>query len=52
MSQNPKPMVLVILDGWGYSEITEGNAIEHANKPVWDRLWQECPHTLIRGSGA
>ncbi|MDY6980526.1 MAG: 2,3-bisphosphoglycerate-independent phosphoglycerate mutase, partial [Pseudomonadota bacterium] len=39
-------------DGWGYSEITEGNAIEHANKPVWDRLWQECPHTLIRGSGA
>ncbi len=52
MSQNPKPMVLVILDGWGYSEISEGNAIEHANKPVWDRLWQECPHTLIRGSGA
>ncbi|MDZ7661456.1 2,3-bisphosphoglycerate-independent phosphoglycerate mutase [Thiohalophilus sp.] len=52
MSQNPKPMLLVILDGWGYSEITEGNAIEHADKPVWDRLWGECPHTLIRGSGA
>ncbi|MFO8025064.1 2,3-bisphosphoglycerate-independent phosphoglycerate mutase [Thiohalophilus sp.] len=52
MSQNPKPMVLVILDGWGYSEILEGNAIAHANKPVWNRLWQECPHTLIRGSGA
>lgn len=52
MSQNPKPMLLVILDGWGYSETTEGNAIAHADKPVWDRLWQECPHTLIRGSGA
>lgn len=52
MSQNFKPMVLVILDGWGYSETREGNAIAHATKPVWDRLWNEYPHTLIRGSGA
>ncbi len=52
MAQNFKPMVLVILDGWGYSETREGNAIAHATKPVWNRLWNEYPHTLIRGSGA
>ncbi len=45
-------MVLVILDGWGYSESTEHNAIAAANKPSWDRLWSNYPHTLIRGSGA
>lgn len=47
-----RPMVLVILDGWGYSEITQHNAIAAAKKPVWDRLWKEFPHTLIRTSGA
>lgn len=52
MSLNIKPIVLVILDGWGYSEETEGNAINAAHKPVWDRLWATYPHTLIRGSGA
>jgi 2,3-bisphosphoglycerate-independent phosphoglycerate mutase len=45
-------MVLIILDGWGYSEKTEFNAIHAANKPVWDRLWEQYPHTLIRTSGA
>jgi 2,3-bisphosphoglycerate-independent phosphoglycerate mutase len=45
-------MLLVILDGWGYSEKSEYNAIYAANKPVWDRLWSQCPHTLIRTSGA
>jgi 2,3-bisphosphoglycerate-independent phosphoglycerate mutase len=45
-------MVLVILDGWGYSETTEYNAIASGNTPVWDRLWSEYPHTLIRTSGA
>ncbi len=52
MSGRPKPMLLVILDGWGYSEKTEYNAIHAANKPVWDRLWSAYPHTLIRTSGA
>ena len=52
MSLNAKPMLLVILDGWGYSEETEGNAIAHAHKPVWEKLWNTYPHTLIRGSGA
>ncbi len=45
-------MVLLILDGWGYSETPQHNAIAAANKPVWDRLWNNHPHTLIRTSGA
>lgn len=40
------------MDGWGYSEDPEGNAILAANIPNWDRLWHDYPHTLIRGSGA
>jgi len=45
------PLVLVVLDGWGYREDTEDNAIANARTPVWDRLWREAPHTLISGSG-
>lgn len=46
-----KSTVLIILDGWGYSEIKEHNAIYSANTPTWDKLWDSCPHTLIQGSG-
>ena len=46
-----KPVVLIILDGWGYREVPEDNAIYHADTPTWDRLWAEAPHTLISGSG-
>jgi 2,3-bisphosphoglycerate-independent phosphoglycerate mutase len=52
MSAPPKPVVLIILDGWGHSEDPELNAIAAARKPVWDRLWQQYPHSLIRTSGA
>jgi 2,3-bisphosphoglycerate-independent phosphoglycerate mutase len=52
MSERPKPVVLIILDGWGYSEETESNAIALARTPVWDRLWHEYPHTLINTAGA
>ena len=52
MSVHARPIVLVILDGWGYSESTEYNAIAAAKKPNWDRMWNSYPHTLIRGSGA
>ena len=51
MSLQKKPLVLIILDGWGYSEKTESNAILAANTPVMDRLWKEYPSTLISGSG-
>ncbi|OOZ37170.1 2,3-bisphosphoglycerate-independent phosphoglycerate mutase [Solemya velesiana gill symbiont] len=52
MSASAKPAVLIILDGWGYSEADESNAIKMARTPVWDRMWKELPHTLIRTSGA
>lgn len=52
MSLNLKPIVLVILDGFGHSEEIEGNAIAAAHKPTWDKLWEENPHTYIKGSGA
>jgi 2,3-bisphosphoglycerate-independent phosphoglycerate mutase len=52
MSKIPKPVTLIILDGWGYREDPQDNAILAANTPVWDKLWAENPHTLIRGSGA
>lgn len=45
------PVVLVILDGWGYREDTDGNAIAAANTPVMDSLWAAYPKTLIRTSG-
>lgn len=52
MHSRPKPMVLLILDGWGYSENTYFNAIDAARKPTWERLWSQYPHSLIRTSGA
>ncbi len=47
-----KPVVLLILDGWGAREAADDNAIYGAQTPVWDRLWQRYPHTLIGTSGA
>ena len=47
----PKPLILVILDGWGYSPKTEANAIALARKPTYDRLLRENPNTLIHTSG-
>jgi 2,3-bisphosphoglycerate-independent phosphoglycerate mutase len=46
-----KPLVLLILDGWGYREDPADNAILQADTPVMDRLWQQYPHSLISGSG-
>ncbi|RVU40291.1 2,3-bisphosphoglycerate-independent phosphoglycerate mutase [Rheinheimera riviphila] len=51
MTKPGKPLVLLILDGWGYREDPADNAILQANTPVMDRLWQQCPHSLISGSG-
>jgi len=50
-THRPRPITLIILDGWGYREDTEANAIAAANKPNWDHLWKTCPHTLLSGSG-
>lgn len=52
MTKRPAPIMTIVLDGWGYSEDPESNAIFHAKTPVWDALWKHYPHTLIKGSGA
>jgi len=52
MSHPHRPLALIILDGWGYSEDPKHNAIHAAKTPVWDHLWQDYPHTLISASGA
>ena len=44
-------VVLVVLDGWGYRPEREGNAIELASTPVWHRLWNSSPRTLLDASG-
>jgi 2,3-bisphosphoglycerate-independent phosphoglycerate mutase len=45
-----RPVVLIILDGFGYREAAPDNAISLARKPVWDALWRDCPHGLIDAS--
>ncbi|NES69343.1 MAG: 2,3-bisphosphoglycerate-independent phosphoglycerate mutase, partial [Okeania sp. SIO2D1] len=45
------PVVLIILDGWGYREEKEGNAIAVGETPIIDSLWQAYPRTSIQASG-
>jgi len=47
----PKPMLLLILDGWGARAERDWNAIAQADCPNWRRLLAECPHTLIATHG-
>jgi 2,3-bisphosphoglycerate-independent phosphoglycerate mutase len=49
--QTPLPLVLMILDGFGYSGDTTHNAIAQANTPQWDDWWRTAPHTLLCASG-
>jgi 2,3-bisphosphoglycerate-independent phosphoglycerate mutase len=46
----PKPLVLAILDGWGYRAESAANAIAQARKPNYDRLLREFPNTLLHAS--
>lgn len=48
----PKPVLTIVLDGWGYREEPDDNAIAHARTPAWDGLWAKYPRALIHGSGA
>jgi 2,3-bisphosphoglycerate-independent phosphoglycerate mutase len=50
-SQPPKPVVLLILDGWGHREDPRDNALALADIPNWRRLWAGRPHTLIHTEG-
>ncbi|NTW78076.1 MAG: 2,3-bisphosphoglycerate-independent phosphoglycerate mutase, partial [Syntrophaceae bacterium] len=51
MLNRPKPLVLLILDGFGYSRDTKYNAIAMAETPCWDRLQRDYPMTLLNCSG-
>jgi 2,3-bisphosphoglycerate-independent phosphoglycerate mutase len=46
-----RPLILTVLDGWGFSPVLEGNAIAAARKPNYDRLLREFPNTLVQTSG-
>ena len=55
-SHRPKPVLLLILDGWGHREDRPGddqadNAIAQAKLPNWRRLLADCPHTLVHTEG-
>ena len=46
-----RPVVLMILDGWGLSDTRAGNAPLLANTPNFDRVWRDCPHATLSASG-
>jgi 2,3-bisphosphoglycerate-independent phosphoglycerate mutase len=46
-----KKPVLIIMDGWGWREESDGNAVRQARTPTFDRLWDSRPRTLIHCSG-
>jgi 2,3-bisphosphoglycerate-independent phosphoglycerate mutase len=47
----PKPVALIILDGFGLRQTVHGNAVAQANKPNYDRYWNTYPHTTLTASG-
>ena len=49
--QTRRPVMLVVLDGWGWREETADNAVRQANTPAFDRLWATCPHSFLHTSG-
>ena len=51
MAQSIRPVMLMILDGFGWREETADNAVRQAREPNFDRLWQSCPHAFLHTSG-
>lgn len=51
MSQNSGPVLLCVLDGFGFREAAPDNAVSCANTTNWDKLWSTCPHALLEASG-
>ena len=45
-----RPVALIILDGWGYRESRDANAIAMAKAPVWEKLWDSPTRTLLAAS--
>ena len=50
--QKHRPVMLVVLDGWGWREDPADNAVRQAHTPNFDRLWSGCPHALLQASGS
>ncbi len=46
-----RPVLLCILDGFGYREAAPDNAIAQAHMPTWQKMWATCPHALLATSG-
>ncbi|MGC5326948.1 2,3-bisphosphoglycerate-independent phosphoglycerate mutase [Brevibacillus sp. SYSU BS000544] len=51
MANRPKPVALIILDGFGLRSEEYGNAVAQANKPNYDRFWTSYPHATLQASG-
>jgi 2,3-bisphosphoglycerate-independent phosphoglycerate mutase len=51
MPQKRRPVMLVVLDGWGWREETADNAVRQAKTPTFDRLWANGPHAFLHTSG-
>ncbi len=51
MTEVSKPVALIILDGFGHSEVEKYNAINAATSPTWDKIWNAGPKTVIGTSG-
>src|SRR5213083_3346629 len=49
--QKRRPVMLVVLDGWGWREEVADNAVRQAKTPNFDRLWSGCPHAFLKPSG-
>ena len=52
MAQSIRPVMLVILDGFGWREESADNAVRQARKPNFDRHWHSCPHAYLHTSGS
>ena len=49
--KRPRPVVLCVLDGWGFREDASDNAVTRAHTPVFDHYWAKSPHALLDASG-
>jgi len=49
--QNRRPVMLVVLDGWGWRDDPADNAVRLAHTPSFDHLWSSCPHSFLHTSG-
>jgi 2,3-bisphosphoglycerate-independent phosphoglycerate mutase len=50
-SSKVRPLVLIVIDGWGCAADDPSNAITQAKTPAMDRLWESSPHTTVEASG-